>query len=427
VGYDPKAGRWYITVSAGSRLSDIAQYLDEGSYAYHANVQSAAAMTAALYFPVNPTEMTAQVGGILASNASGARSYYYGPVRDWVRRLRVILSDGTELEILRGDIREHNGFYQLNKDIRIPSAKIDYPKTKRTLGYMLAPGGDAIDLFIGSECTLGLISDAYLYLIPPPKNTLGQIVFIEDETKLLDLVHAFKKNDQLKVVAIEYYDEHAVSILRQSDDHQKYLKQARGALGCALYIETIYDNDQELDICFETCEKLLTANGISIDNTWAAFDHPSLEKMAELRHYVPETVNRIISERKKVYPDLRKVSSDMAVPDESLNHILSFYRNNLVSAGIEYVIFGHIGDGHLHVNMLPRNPDDFDKAQDIYTCFAQEVIRCGGAVAAEHGIGRLKKKYLRMQFAPEILQAMGKVKKILDPKGIFNPGVLFEE
>jgi D-lactate dehydrogenase (cytochrome) len=147
--------------------------------------------------------------------------------------------------------------------------------------------------------------------------------------------------------------------------------------------------------------------------------------MKAFRHAVPEHVNGIIGRRKRDVPGLHKVGTDMAVPDERLEDALALYRSRLGESGLEHVIFGHIGDNHLHVNILPRSEEELERAMDLYGTFAEEVVEMGGSVAAEHGIGRLKKLFLPIQFDEEELAAMQAVKDVLDPQGLFNPGVLF--
>ena len=133
-----------------------------------------------------------------------------------------------------------------------------------------------------------------------------------------------------------------------------------------------------------------------------------------------------IGRRKAAVPELHKVGTDMAVPNEALAEMMRFYRRRLEECGLDFVIFGHIGDGHLHVNILPERAAELAAAEELYMEFAAEAVRLGGSVAAEHGIGRLKKKFLPIQFSAEHLEAMRAVRHALDPDGILNPGVLFD-
>jgi D-lactate dehydrogenase (cytochrome) len=142
--------------------------------------------------------------------------------------------------------------------------------------------------------------------------------------------------------------------------------------------------------------------------------------MREFRHALPVSVNEFISRHKQ-----RKVGTDMAVPDESFPGFLNFYKDILGSSGLDYVIFGHIGDCHLHANMLPKNAEESKLAWHIYgRCIAQAVM-LGGVVSAEHGIGKLKAKYLNVMMGERYLNEMMELKRAFDPKGILGRGNMF--
>ena len=112
----------------------------------------------------------------------------------------------------------------------------------------------------------------------------------------------------------------------------------------------------------------------------------------------------------------------MSVPDRHLKEIIRYYRSELGHERIASVIFGHIGDSHLHVNMIPGTYDQLLKARDLYKKFAQKAVSLGGTVSAEHGIGKLKKDYLRILYPPGVLEEMKTIKSSLDPDHVLNPG-----
>jgi D-lactate dehydrogenase (cytochrome) len=142
---------------------------------------------------------------------------------------------------------------------------------------------------------------------------------------------------------------------------------------------------------------------------------------------VPETVNDIIGRRKKDIPGLHKIATDAAVPEGRLREFLLAARSVIEKEGVEYVVFGHIGDNHLHINILPNSSEEMEKAEDLFLRISEESVRLGGTVSAEHGIGRLKKHLLRIQFSEDELKAMKAVKDALDPEWVLNPGVMFSD
>ncbi len=123
----------------------------------------------------------------------------------------------------------------------------------------------------------------------------------------------------------------------------------------------------------------------------------------------------------------RKVSTDMAVPDEEFAGMLSFYDDTLRATDLKYTIFGHIGDNHVHVNILPRDDAEAAKAREIYMQFVRRAVKVGGTISAEHGIGKLKREYLREMYGEEHLREMAALKRAFDPAGILGRGNIFSE
>jgi len=172
-------------------------------------------------------------------------------------------------------------------------------------------------------------------------------------------------------------------------------------------------------------DEVLASCGLSGDATWAGLNEDDLQEMKRFRHLVPETVNTIIGRRKKDIPGLHKIGTDTAVPEGKLREFLSFARSAIEEESVEYVVFGHIGDNHLHINMLPGSLQELEKSEDLFLRIAGESVRLGGTVSAEHGIGRLKKHLLKIQFSEDELNAMKAVKDALDPEWVLSPGVMF--
>jgi D-lactate dehydrogenase (cytochrome) len=144
--------------------------------------------------------------------------------------------------------------------------------------------------------------------------------------------------------------------------------------------------------------------------------------MREFRHALPVSVNERIVKYKQ-----RKVGTDMAVPDEKFVSFLNFYRQKLNESELDYVIFGHIGDNHLHANILPKDETEAKKAKHLYGRFVAQAIMLGGTISAEHGIGKLKSKYLKAMYGERFLNEMAELKKAFDPNGILGRGNMFDE
>ena len=132
------------------------------------------------------------------------------------------------------------------------------------------------------------------------------------------------------------------------------------------------------------------------------------------------------SSSRRSAPGLTKLGTDLAVPDESLAPVLSMYHADLGAAGLEHVIFGHIGNNHLHVNILPRDMADYERGKSIYAEWARRAVEMGGSVSAEHGIGKLKTVFLASQYGAQGIAEMAAVRRAFDPDGLLNPGNLFQ-
>ncbi|MGH9948782.1 MAG: FAD-binding oxidoreductase, partial [Pyrinomonadaceae bacterium] len=146
------------------------------------------------------------------------------------------------------------------------------------------------------------------------------------------------------------------------------------------------------------------------------------KKMREFRHSLPVAVNERVVRNKQ-----KKIVTDMAVPDENFAAFLKYQKEMLDKSGIEYVIFGHIGDCHLHANLLPKDDAEAEKARHVYGRFVAQAIMLGGCVSAEHGIGKLKRKYLDAMMGERYLNEMAELKRAFDPNGILGRGNMFDE
>jgi len=384
------------------------------------------------FFSPDPTETSASLGGMAACNSSGACSFAYGPTRDHISGLTVVLADGETLTLRRGQAFARGLHFSITSDggKTYAGELPDYalPTVKNAAGYWVKPDMDLIDLFIGSEGTLGIVAELELSLTPSPYKTLGTLCYLEHEADALELVEALRRRAAEArphaLVALEYFDGGALRMIRASTPRTGLLlPPSRPRWTCALYAEWALASDANTPEPL-MCE-LLEACGSSPDDTWVAADAPSLEKLKTFRHAVPEQVNAVIAERKRAYPDLTKLGTDLSVPDNRLKDVMRLYRRDLQSAGLEHVIFGHIGNNHVHVNILPRDMNDYAQGKTLYRAWAHQVVAWGGSVSAEHGIGRLKKDLLAVMYGGSGIRSMRHLKAIFDPDNRLNPDRLF--
>jgi D-lactate dehydrogenase (cytochrome) len=183
--------------------------------------------------------------------------------------------------------------------------------------------------------------------------------------------------------------------------------------------ETKSENEETL---FEQWNALLEKHRADIEKSWFATNDQDREKMRRFRHSLPLSANERFARN-----GFKKVSTDMAVPTDTFRGFLKFYEETLGASGIEYVIFGHIGDCHLHANLFPKTEAEVETARHIYGRCVAQAIMLGGTVSAEHGIGKLKRKYLAAMMGERYLNEMAEIKRVFDPKGILGRGNMLDE
>jgi len=379
------------------------------------------------YFPVDPTETSAWLGGLVACNASGARTFRYGAVREWVRRIKVVLANGDVLDIERGKVFAQDRKFRvvLSNGSKVEFAVPSYsmPKTKNAAGLYAKPDMDLIDLFIGSEGILGVVTEVELILAEMPKTIMTVMAFFPSEEDAVGFVYdARSEGSKVRMDFLEYFGPTALKMIREKASSAGIKVPAlTDSTQAIVFFEFPY-RDEEMEEKVLALEEMLNSHNSSSESSWAGLDRTELEKMKVVRHFVPETINALIAKRKQEYHEVHKIGTDMAVPDRALREYLKFYCDTLERQGMEYVIFGHIGNNHLHVNMIPRNNEEVKQGMENYMLFARKAVELGGTVAAEHGIGKLKRAFLELMYGPKGISEMQAVKKALDPKWLLNPG-----
>jgi D-lactate dehydrogenase (cytochrome) len=374
---------------------------------------------------------------MISCNASGARSFCYGPTRNYVQRLRVVLADGAVAELTRGENKARGRQFILSTDAsrtiegRLPSYAM--PAVKNAAGYFVEDNMDLIDLFIGAEGTLGIVAETDLRLIPVPGAMWGVQTFLPSEPAAVTFARKLRKmklvtGSPVRVAALEFMGNRALELLRgqkSSNPAFQEVPDISSAWDSSIYVEFHGGNEDAVENAVMGMAEIMTECGGDEDATWVASDAREMERLKAFRHAIPEAVNLLIDERRKVEPALTKLGTDLAVPDESLEAMLSLYHGGLQEAGLDYVIFGHIGDNHVHVNILPNTLEEYARGRDLYLEWARAVVKMGGTVSAEHGIGKLKREQLAVMMDSRAMGEMRALKALVDPDGRLNPGNLF--
>ena len=381
------------------------------------------------FYPVDPTELNGSLGGNIADNASGPRTFKYGPTRDWVRRVRVILSDGSVLDIKRGDIRADGRviaipFADGPRRVELPTYEFNR-NVKNVTGLFVEDDMDAVDLFIGSEGIFGVITEADLYLAPAHP-LISNIVFLRQDRDAYSLSKDIR-DSEVTPEFLEFFDSGSLDLIRASRrDDPRFTgmpdipEGARSALFFDLPMDDALENN------YLALSGLLEKYGTSLKDSWCGHELRDRERFFAFRHSVPQTIFDYVGRMKgSSAPLINKMGTDMSVPLERLDEMMDSYDSVLKDYGLEYVVFGHIGNGHPHVEIILKDMEDFRKAKEAYVELAARAIELGGSPSAEHGIGKMKVAYTEMMYGPEGVAQIWNAKRTMDPEERFNPGNMF--
>lgn len=388
------------------------------------------------FYPPDPTEWSAFIGGAVATNASGARTFKFGSTRQYVEGLRVVLSTGAVVRLDRTQtIRQLADGWQVvdgKKALTITLPTLpQLHLTKNAVGFPTYPDMPLLELFVGTEGTLGVVTEVVLRLVPRPKTILSLVSFFDSYNKALAFVSTAQQHraeDLFPIpMSVEFFDSNSLDLIRQRTKHVPQKAVA------AVYLEQDASGEEELDKSLEIWAEKLEEVG-ELDS-WAEMDDAGIERHKSFRHSLPEGVNEIIRRN-----GVSKLGTDFSVPTDRFGDVFQLYQQ--VGAEFEqyqrslggqptqpaYVLFGHIGDSHLHMNFLPRSQEELDHAKGLYLRMVKQVVAWGGTISAEHGVGKKEyegRPYLYYLVGEDGLSQLRTLKRQLDPAEVLNKGNLF--
>ena len=411
------------------------------------------------WFPPVPTYLGAFAGGAVATCAAGAATFKYGTVRDWVDGLTIVLAGGDVLELSRGAYLATNGGFTIgtatgDRVIRLPD-HIRMPDVpKRSAGYFIAPGMDLVDLFIGSEGTLGVIAGVTFRTAPLPGALCRALVPVPSEDLAIAItgdlrgaaIETWRGGDPhgIDIAAIEHIDARSIAVIREDGvDRRLNISLPSGAAVVLLIdlelpgaapdtswlaeIESLGDATTP-DSPLVRFGHILQRRGV-LDDTEIALpgNRSRAAAFAEMREAVPAGVNRRVAEARRGDPAISKTAADMIVPFDRFGDMMHECRRLFAERHLDLAVWGHISDGNVHPNVIPRRGDDVIKGRDAILELGEWVIAQGGCPLAEHGVGRnpIKQELLRRLYSPGGIYAMRAIKLSLDPHASLASGVIF--
>lgn len=356
-----------ITVEPGVLLMELAAYVEEKDF----------------FYPPDPGEKSATIGGNISTNAGGMRAVKYGVTRDYVRGLEVVLPNGTVVNL---------------------GGKV----VKNSTGYALK------DLMIGSEGTLGIITKATLKLLPLPKKAISLLIPFPSLERAIRTVPLIVKSKSIPT-AIEFMQREVIL------DAEKYLGKKFPDSSADAYLLLKFDGNstEEIENAYDNVAKICLEQGaldIFISDT-----SEREESIWKARGAFLEAIKGSTTYMDEV---------DVVVPRNRVNDMVEYIHNLYKEVDVRIKSFGHAGDGNLHAYILRDNLSEEEwnkKMKDAMEKIYGKARELEGQVSGEHGVGYAKKEYLLKSMDPALIEIMAGIKKAFDPKNILNPHKIFQE
>tara|TARA_Y100000590_G_scaffold470265_1_gene663181 strand:+ start:6662 stop:8113 length:1452 start_codon:yes stop_codon:yes gene_type:complete len=377
-----------------------------------------------LYYPVDPTSRyDAYVGGTISCNASGFIPGEKGATRYWVVGIDFLLPNGDFVKINRGQYYSSGGYFLIdydNKLIQWPIPTYQRPSIKNASGIYSNNNGivDLIDLIIGSEGILGLITNCKLKLANSPKNYVELFISLPSESDAIDFhdfLYDYFNHDMSKITALEYFGHNSQNYMK----HKKFLFSNDNDVG--VYLQApIFELSLESKLN-EWVNILKSFNSnINLEDIIILNDPINWKTFFEARHSIPDNA---LTKTKKMGGI--SIITDTIVPPQNYKIYLKKVHKKLKKFNIEYLLFGHLGDCHLHFHLIPSKKQE-KQCLDIYDYLIDLSSKLGGVYSAEHGTGKRKRSDFKKCYGLKAVEMIKKLKYTIDPNNYLNKGNLIE-
>ena len=347
-----------------------------------------------LFWPPQPTETSAAIGGIAAAAAKGINACYYGDSRQYVDKIRMVLADGS---------------------IRVLEREADSVE---------------MDMILGGEGIYGVIDEVTVKLVPKPENVWGISFFFEhseDISSFAESLLGLRNDREGYITAAEYLDREVLDRIEERKSTMTKIKDLPDIAErfCGMvYLEIAGREERVEELAEEMMEAAAVCNS-DPEEAWAVTGESEIEKMHAFRHAAAEVTNLYIEEVRKLDSRITKLGTDMELPGDLFGEQLAMYKDDMKASGLTGCVFGHLLDGHLHVNILPRNYEEYLSGKEVIGRWALKGKEQQNRVAGEHGIGKLKSHLTDQILTSEQQRAIRELKEKYDPGEMWNPGNIF--
>jgi len=382
-----------------------------------------------LRLPPDPSSWRwATAGGVVSTNAAGARSARYGSIRRWVEGLTFVTADAEVARLSRGRRAQSQPQVELPEAVyrfeRETAAAIEtardlvrarYPRIRKSSsGYALDAylgSGDLLDLLIGSEGTLVLVTEVEWRLDRAPAHRAGLRLLLKSYDTIQELVTRLVA---LGASAVELLDRTFLELVAA------HSTEPAGSAGIeAVLLVELESSDPEV-LREATSAAVITGRQLAYEVD-AALSPEGAARLWQLRHAASPILAGLPPNRRSL-----QVIEDGCVPVARLGEYIMTIRRAAAARGLAVVIFGHAGDGNVHVNLLPElaRPGWERHVAELLEEITDAVISLGGAPSGEHGDGRLRAGFLERLYGTEIVELFRRIKTSFDPLGLLNPGII---
>ncbi|MDO5785306.1 MAG: FAD-binding oxidoreductase [Eubacteriales bacterium] len=364
---------YLLTVRAGTRLDEMNKEIAR----LNAPVR--------LFWPPQPTETTATVGGAIATGASGIQSFGYGDSKQYIHSLRVLTAGGTIAEM----------------------------------------NADQLETYWGSEGMLGLILSVTLKLLPIPEEQWGIGFFFPDRQLAWQFADFIQKRDALSPTAVvtvaEYMDRRAIDLVEEHKSQMSKLDDIPMVpedADAMIYLEISGEEsgiEEAAGILMEVAAELES----DPDQAWAVSGESELESMRIFRHAIPETANLVVEQNHRTSGCITKLSTDYGFANLKFSRMMNWYEEQMQDWNTRKIVFGHIGGSHVHWNFFPESEAEYQECLARLNTLGLNIRIQGGCAAQENGFGKLKKRWIPIE---NYRMGMMRTKKQqLDPQNFWNP------
>lgn len=415
-----------------------------------------------LFWPPDPGEGSATIGGLAATNARGPNAWRMGSAGDHIASIRLLGIDGRLRHVNNRQLAFDNGRLRLPKAILprkgepsfgpVDPALLNHPdhpelpgagREYSTLSELtrispaalgMSPDARAMGLVLGSQGALGIITSLTLTLALRPQENLGLAFFFKAEEAAARFIEAILavdsedgpwKGDLASLTSLDFLDEASMALvsgLKKTAARLSSAPSPPSGSKAAVLTEILARSSEEADRAAERLMSLCLDSGGDPDDTWAVAES-DIERLKMFRHAVPEALGANLDQlRARGASDAARLGLDATFPGTRFGEFLSRLRKELSRAGLSGAIFGHAPQNHLHLSIVETGKAKTEAARSLIEDLSRQAIAFGGKLFPEHGAGKTKAAMWERLERPDKVRALRKVKSLMDPLGLLNPG-----